>query len=72
MAALQCVVQRGSLGGLPVNFVRLCDRTMTHERRVNVKSYRDLDKHPELVLYEGHIFKEGIVHLKKRGATVAK
>jgi len=72
MAALQCVGRRGALGGLPVNFVRVCNRAMAREQGIIIKGYHDLDKHPELVLFEGHMFKGGTVHLRKKEPMVAK
>ena len=71
MAALHCVRHRGILERSPVNFVRLYNRAMAHEQDIIVKSYYDLDEYPELVLFEGYIFKGGTVHLKKKESTVA-
>ncbi len=66
MVALRCVRRRGSFGGVPANFVRICDQVTASERGIMVRGYRDLDKHPELVLFEGHVFSGGMVCLKKR------
>jgi len=71
MAALLCVGRRGSLRGLPVNFVRVCNRATAHEQGIIIRGYHDLDKHPELVLFEGHIFKGGTMHLRKKEPMVA-
>ena len=68
MVALRCVRRRGSFGGVPASFVRICDEVRASERGVTVRSYRDLDKYPELVLFEGHVFPGGTVYLEKREA----
>ena len=65
MVALRCVRRRGSFGGLPAYFVRVCDQVMAHEQGVILEGYRDLDKHPELVLFEGHVLESGPVYLRK-------
>ena len=70
MVALRCVRRRGSFGGLPANFIRICDQAMACEQGIIIKGYRDLDKHPDLVLFEGHIFQDGTVHLRRRKSTV--
>ena len=56
---------------MPVDLVRLCDRAKAYEQGIIVKGYYDLDKHPELVLFEGYILKSGTVHLRKKELTVA-
>jgi len=71
MLSLRSVSCPGLFGGMPVNLVRLCDRAKAYEQGIIVKGYYDLDKHPELVLFEGYILKSGTVHLRKKELTVA-
>lgn len=71
MAVLRCIGRQGLLGGLPVSFVRIFNRAKAYEQGIIVEDYRDLDKHPELVLFEGHILKNGTVHLRKKQSIVA-
>lgn len=71
MAVLQCIVHKRWLSGSPVSFVRIFDRAKAYGQGFIVEDYRDLDKHPELVQFEGHILKNGKVHLRKKGTTVA-
>jgi hypothetical protein len=69
MVALRCVRRQSSFGGLPVTFVRICDLALACEQGITVKDYRDLDGHPELVLFEGYVLKDGTVHLRKKEAV---
>ena len=41
-----------------VTLYRVFDPTQTGAAKVNVKDYRTLDSHPELILYEGWIHKK--------------
>ena len=66
MAALRCVGHRGSLGGLSAIFVRVFAPEMAYEQGIIVNGYRDLDNHPELVLFQGHVFDDGTVRLRKK------
>ena len=65
VVALRCVSHRGSFAGMPAKFIRIFDGVKACEQGVAVESYRDLDKHPELVLFEGHILGVGTVCLTK-------
>ncbi|MFC1982098.1 hypothetical protein ACFLUN_01305 [Chloroflexota bacterium] len=66
MVYLRCVIDRKSRNGIPVNFIRIFDRTKSYEQGVIIKRYHDLDRHPELVLFEGHILRNGTVYLNKK------
>jgi len=73
IVALRYVSRRGSFVGMPAKFIRIFDGIKTHEQGVTVGSYRDLDKHLELVLFEGHILGTGTMCLiKKEAGTTAK
>ena len=66
MAALQYVERRRSIGRLHAHFIRVCDRVVAQERGISIRGYRDLDKYPELVLFEGYVLEGGLVHLRKK------
>ena len=66
MAHLQCIRDRRAHNGIPMSFIRIFNRMETYEQSVSIKQYHDLDEHPELVLFEGHILKNGAVYLKKK------
>ena len=66
MLHLQCTRYQKKNNGMPMNFIRIFDRERAWEQGVNIKKYRDLDGHPQLVLFEGFILKNGTVHLHKK------
>jgi hypothetical protein len=67
---LRVVESRGRYSGRKVLFVRVFDPARAAESAVVVQRYRDLDAHPELVLWSGHVERDGIVAIT-RGATAA-
>lgn len=71
MAVLECAARKGSFQRAPAEFVRIFDKAKACERGVVVKGYRDLDYHRDLVLFHGHIAKDGTVHLSDRRRRVA-
>ena len=66
MASFCCVCQQGKFAGLPVRYVRIFDHNSASKLGTTVAKYTDLDKKPELVLFDGHIFKSGAVCLNKK------
>lgn len=72
MAALQCVARKGSFQAMPAKFIRIFDKAKARERGVIVKGYRDLDHHRDLVLFHGHIERDGTVHISDRRKSVTE
>ncbi|MFC1864560.1 hypothetical protein ACFLYG_01875 [Chloroflexota bacterium] len=68
MLPLRQVGQRGRFAGMPVKFIRIFDHTKACECGARIESYRDLDSHPELVFFDGHIFESGTVCLNRKQA----
>ena len=68
---LRCVKRGGLFSVYAVQYVRIFDRAKAHEQGVVIKGYSDLDKYPELMLFEGHIFDCGMVHLTKKKVSSA-
>lgn len=65
MASLQYVQRQGSLRGLPIHYVRLYNRIAAQQQNTAIKNYHDLDDHPELIEFEGHIFQDGKIYLRR-------
>ncbi len=65
-ASLRVAVQRGSYSGRSVKYFRVFDAIRVTERALEVRSYADLDSHPDLVLGSGHFEADGAVVLSKR------
>lgn len=66
MVYLQCTRYQKARNSMPMSFIRIFDRVKAYEQGVMIKQYHNLDEHPELVLFEGHILKSGAVYLKKK------
>ncbi len=72
MVALEWIGYEGASRGLLFSLVRISDRTKAYKQGVIVRHYRDLDKHPEVVLFGGHILKNGTVYVKKEEFMVGE
>jgi len=70
IASLQCVTLSGSFGGFSVSVARIFNHDEANRSGFTVSSYHDLDEHPEAVIFEGYIFKDGPVHLRKKESLV--
>jgi hypothetical protein len=71
MLHLQCTRYLRKRNGMSMDFIRIFDRERAFEQGVNIKKYRDLDRHPHLVKFEGFILKNGTVHLHKNNLIKA-
>lgn len=60
VAKLRYVARPGSYG-----LVRIFDMAKAREQGVNIRSFRGLDRHPELVLCYGNLTKHGAIYLKR-------
>ena len=70
--SLRVVQRRGSYAGRSVRFFRVFDPVGTTERELVVRSYADLDSHPDLVLASGHFESDGAIVLSRRDRTPVK
>ena len=60
-STLWVVEQRGSYSGRKVNYLRAFDPIRVEERGLQIRNFRDLDAHPDLVLGSGHVETDGTV-----------
>ncbi len=58
---LSVLERRGPYSGRPVTFFRAFDPSQAATRAIEVRAFRDLDAHPDLVLGSGHVEREGHV-----------
>ena len=63
---LRVAQRRGSYAGRSVKYFRVFDGLAVTERALDVRSYGDLDTHPDLVLGSGHFEADGALVLSKR------
>jgi hypothetical protein len=65
-SSLSVVLRSGSYSGRKVRYFRVFDAIRVAERALDVRSYADLDIHPDLVLGYGHFEADGDVVLSRR------
>jgi hypothetical protein len=66
---LRVVESRGRYSGRKVLFIRCFDPVRAAESAVIVQRFRDLDAHPGLVLWSGHVESDGIVAITRHAAV---
>lgn len=66
---LRVVESRGRYSGRKVLFIRVFDPARAAGSAVVVRRYHDLDAHPELVLWSGHVESDGIVAITRNAAA---
>jgi hypothetical protein len=67
---LRCFEHQGVFKENPVIYLRIFSPWRTKERGVTPMAYADLDRYPELILYEGHIAENGAVYVADRRQPV--
>jgi hypothetical protein len=63
---LQWVARKELFDGDPANFVRIYSGTKTQEKGVTINNFDDLNNHPDLVLFEGHVFGGKAMNLERK------
>ena len=63
---LRVVQSDGRVSDRKVTFIRVFDPVRAAERALDVRSFRDLDTQPGLILKAGHIEGDGIVVITRR------
>jgi hypothetical protein len=63
---LRVVESCGRYAGRRVTLIRVFDPVRAAERAVVVQRFRDLDPQPSLVLWSGHVGRDGLVALFRR------
>jgi hypothetical protein len=70
MLSLQWVTLSGSFGGFSVSVVRIFNHIEANKSGFTVNNYHDLDEHPDVIIFEGYVFQDGPVHLRKKESLV--
>jgi hypothetical protein len=65
MLNLRVVKSKGSLGNVPVCFIRLYDQETSARDGIYIGTYNDLDNRPSLILYDGYILENDTVYMTK-------
>lgn len=69
---LRCFEHQGVFKEKPVTCLRVFSPWRTKERGIEPMAYADLDRYPELILYEGHIAQNGEVYVADRRQPTIK
>jgi hypothetical protein len=67
---LRVVESRGRYSGRKVLFVRVFDPARAAACAVVVQRFGDLDEYPSLVLWSGHVERDGIVAITRNAAAI--
>ena len=66
LSMLRVVESRGRYAGRAVTLIRIFDPARAAAREVAIRRFRDLDEQPSLVLWSGHVERDGVVVLARR------
>ena len=64
--ALRCFEYDGQVNQKQVSCIRIFSPCRAQERCLNIRTKSDLDQHPEMLLFEGYIDREGSVYVADR------
>ena len=65
MLSLRAITSHGSLGNLTACFIRVYDQETASRNGICIKTYDDLDKQPNLILFNGYILENDFVFITK-------
>jgi len=65
MLSLRAVNSKGLLGNLPACFIRVYDQETSSRNGIYIKTYNDLDKRSNLILYSGYILENEFIYITK-------
>jgi len=66
---MRCVEREGVLErGKPVTFLRVFKPIEAQQKGIDVTGWETLDRHPELILFEGYVTKANEAHLERKRA----
>ena len=71
MLPLRHVECKCFLGTIPARSIRIYDQRAVENNGVEIKTYDDLDKHSELMLYKGYILNNDIIYLTEQSTSIA-
>jgi len=63
---LRCFEYSGQVNGKQVRRISIFSPDKAREKTLLIKTRKDLEQHPELLFYEGHIDSEGNVYVADR------
>ena len=67
---LRCFRYEGIVNGKEVGCIRIFSPYKVKEQRLSIRTKSDLDQHPEMLLFEGYIDRQGSVYVADRRLPV--
>jgi len=65
MLRLRVVQSTGLLGNRAACFIRIYDQETSVRNGIFIRTYEDLDKRPDIILYNGYILENNFVYITK-------
>ena len=72
MLTLKAVHRMVGGKSLRKDYIRIYDQKAVDNQGIKISSYTDLDKHTDLILYDGYIMDKYVVHLDRKENEYAK
>ena len=69
---LRCFEYDGVVSGKEVRCVRIFSPYRTKEWHLSIRSNSDLEQHPEMLLFEGHVDSQGNVYVADRRVPLTR
>ena len=69
---LRCFEYDGVVNGKEVRRVRIFSPYRTKEWHLSIRNYSDLEQHPEMLLFEGYIDRQGSVYVADRRVPLTR
>ena len=69
---LRCFEYNGQVNGKQVRRVRIFSPNKALEKKLSIKTWQDLEQHPELLFYEGYIDSQGNAYVADRRAPSSR
>jgi hypothetical protein len=69
---LRCFEYEGLVSGKWVRCIRIFSPNKVREHRLSIMTSQDLEQHPEMLLFEGHIDSQGSVYVADRRAPFTR
>ena len=67
MLTLKAVHKMVDGKSLRKDYIRIYDQRAVDNQGIRITTYKDLDKHTDLILYDGYILDTYVVHLNRKG-----
>ena len=63
---MRCVEREGSIGEIPVTFLRVFKPSEAEQKGVPVMGWETFDEYPDLVIFEGYMTRQNKAYLERK------